>query len=85
MHLTCMQHHTLQDLPCLFVFREHGTSEGGISDLHAVLSCTGVVVYANCRTTTTKKDINSKYSKIDIIIYITNPLRAAENRRARIA
>ena len=42
-----MQHHTV---PCLFIFREHRTSERGISDLHAVLSCTGVIVCTNCET-----------------------------------
>ena len=33
----------------MFVFREHGTSERGISDLHAVLSCTGIIVCTNWR------------------------------------
>ena len=47
--------HTSEDLPCLFIFREHGTSEGGILDLHAVLSCTGVIVCTNCGTKNKQK------------------------------
>ena len=43
-------HHGTSDVvPCLFTFLEHGTSEGGISDLHAVLSCAGIIVCTNCR------------------------------------
>ena len=34
-------------LPCLFTFQEHDTSKSSISDLHAVLGCTGVVVRTN--------------------------------------
>lgn len=34
-------------LPCLFTFQEHDASKSSISDLHAVLGCTGVVVRTN--------------------------------------
>ena len=45
-----MPHHGTSDVvPCLFTFLEHGASERGISDLHAVLTCAGVIVCTNYR------------------------------------